>query len=81
MGIQPALCLGEMQVKGPGLKLAASNLMSSIAGAIAGRLSSRDQRRCQRFRDDPFVVAGNSFFWHADPHPLPGQRSNVRPAL
>jgi hypothetical protein len=26
-------------------------------------------------------VAGNSFFWHADPHPLPGQRSNVRPAL
>jgi hypothetical protein len=30
------------------------------------QLLQRDQRRCQRFRDNPFVVAGNSLFRHFD---------------
>jgi hypothetical protein len=39
-------------------------------------LLERDQCRRQRFRDDPFVVPGDSLFWHYDPYPLSGQRSN-----
>ena len=55
------------------------HLLARLLGRF--ELLERDQRRCQRLRDDPFVVAGNSLFWHDDPHPLPGQRSNLPPAL
>ncbi len=80
MGIQPALCLGEMQVKGPGLTIGRQQF-PDVVHLLARLLSrfellKRDQRRCQRFGDDPFVVAGNSLFWHDDPHPLWGRRSN-----
>src|SRR3954454_17905070 len=69
-----------MQVKGPGLTIGRQQF-PDVVHLLARLLSrfellKRDQRRCQRFGDDPFVVAGNSLFWHDDPHPLWGRRSN-----
>ena len=85
VGVQSALCLGEMQVKGPGLTIGCQQFpdIVHLLARLLGRfeLLKRDQCRRQRFRDDPFVVAGNSLFGHDDPHPSPGQRSNFRPAL
>jgi hypothetical protein len=34
------------------------------------QLLQRDQRRCQCFRDNPFVVACDSLFWHSDRTPF-----------
>jgi hypothetical protein len=44
-------------------------------------LLKRDQCRRQRFRDDPFVVAGDSLFWHDDRILWQGDGSNSQPAL
>src|SRR3954453_2126169 len=74
-----------MQVKGPGLTIGCQQFpdVVHLLARLLGRfeLLKRDQRRCQRFRDDPFVVAGNSLFWHDDPHPLSGQRKQFPAAI
>jgi len=70
-----------MQVKGSRLTIGCQQFpdVVHLLARLLGRfeLLERDQCRCQRFRDDPFVVTGNSLFWHDDPHPLSGQRKRL----
>ena len=69
VGKQPAFCLGQVQVDGAGLaggdqKLA--DLVHLNARLMFGRkLLKRNQRRRQRFRDNPFVVTCDSFSRHS----------------
>ena len=84
VGVQPALCLGEMQVKGPGLTIGCQQFpdIVHLLARLLGRfeLLKRDQRRRQRFCDHPFVVAGNSLFGMTIRILRQGNGSNSRPA-
>ena len=79
---QPALCLGQMQVDGSGLATGGQKLPDIVHVrawlVFRFKLLQRDQRRCQCFRDNPFVVAGNSLFWHLAPPRILLSRQNAR---
>lgn len=82
VGIQPAFGLREVQIEGAGLTIGCQqfpDIVHLLAGLL-GRLEllEGNQRGCQRFRDDPFVVTSDSLSRHGDPHPLSGQRSKFR---
>jgi len=70
VGVQPALGLGEMQIEGPRLTIRCQQFpdVVHLLARLLGRfeLLERDQCRRERFRDDPFVVARDSLFWHDD---------------
>jgi hypothetical protein len=87
VGKQPALRLGQMQVEGSGFAGGSQELSDFVH--VGGRLVLRwklfecDERRSQRFGDDPLVVAGYSLPWHSD-RPfvlLPALRSLAAPPI
>jgi hypothetical protein len=69
IGEQPALCLGEMQVDGPRLASGSQQLPDFVhldaRLVLRWKLLQRDKCRCQGFRDDPWIVAGDSLSWHS----------------
>jgi hypothetical protein len=83
--VQPALGLGEVQIESPRLTIGCQQFpdIVHLLARLLGRfeLLKRDQCRRQRFRDDPFVVAGDSLFWHDDRILCQGDGSNSRLAL
>jgi hypothetical protein len=85
VGVQPALGLGEVQIEGPRLAIGCQQFpdVVHLLARLLSRFESlkRNQCRRQRFRDDPFVVAGDSLFWHDGRILCQGDGSNSRLAL
>jgi hypothetical protein len=72
IGKQPALGLSQMQLGGSRLTMGGQKLpeIFHVRTWLVDRwkLLQRNQRCCQCFRENPFVVASNSLFRHLDFH-------------
>src|SRR5579862_597874 len=68
VGIEPALGLRQMQADGGGLPAAREHLLDVVHMrprlVLFGQLLQCHEGSCESLRDDPFVVAGNSFSRH-----------------
>ena len=68
LGKQPALGLGEVQRDGCRLAAIGEKLPDVVHMrprlVFWRKLLQRDESRCQRLGDDPFVVARDSLLWH-----------------
>jgi hypothetical protein len=85
VGKQPALCLGQVQVDGSRLATGDQELPDILHVnarlVFDWKLLQRDECRCQCFRNNPFVVAGNSFPRHSDRPPAFANPAMRRPAV